>query len=231
MASLPRSQFFPPAESADRNGLVGVGGELSTEWLLDAYRHGIFPWPLWGDEEPLAWWSLDPRAIFEMGSLYISRRLRRTIRSGKFQATCDRAFVDVMRGCGSGRARYGGTWITPNMLAAYTRLFELGHAHSVEVWHDGHLAGGIYGVAIGGLFAAESMFYRLRDASKVALAHLMAHLLARGYVLFDIQQMTENSARLGAIEIPRREYLRRLADAIDLPVTFCGELEGDVQSL
>jgi leucyl/phenylalanyl-tRNA--protein transferase len=186
---------------------------------------------MWGDEEPLAWWSLDPRAIFEMGALHVSRRLRRTIRSGRFQATCDRAFADVMRGCAGGRARYGGTWITPNMLAAYTHLFELGHAHSVEVWHEGKLAGGIYGVAIGGLFAAESMFYRERDASKVALAHLMAHLRARGYVLCDIQQMTENSARLGAIEIPRREYVARLAAAIDLPVTFGTELEGDARAL
>jgi leucyl/phenylalanyl-tRNA--protein transferase len=231
MPTLPPSKFFPPAEAADANGLVGYGGELSPEWLLDAYRHGIFPWPMWGEDGPLGWWSLNPRAIFEMGSLYVSRRLGRTIRSGKFSATCDRAFADVMRACANGRGRQGGTWITPSMLAAYTRLFELGHAHSVETWRDGKLAGGVYGVSIGGLFAAESMFYRASDASKVALAYLMAHLSARGYVLLDIQQMTENSARLGAIEIPRREYLRRLADAIQLPVTFGERLEGDVQGL
>lgn len=226
MSQLTPSRFFPPADEADPDGLVGFGGELTPEWLLDAYRHGIFPWPMWGDREPLAWWSLDPRAIFEMGSLHVSRRLRRTIRSGRFRATCDRAFSQVMRGCARGRGRAGGTWITPSMLAAYTRLHELGHAHSVEVWHEDELAGGVYGVAIGGLFAAESMFYRARDASKVALVHLMAHLMSRGYQLFDIQQMTENSARLGAIEIPRKEYLRRLAKVIDLPVTFGETLEG-----
>lgn len=231
MTLLPASKFFPPAESADADGLVGYGGDLNPEWLLDAYRHGIFPWPMWGDEGPLGWWSLDPRAIFEMGGLYISRRLRRTIRSGKFAATCDRAFASVIRGCATGRGRYGGTWITSSMLAAYTRLFELGHAHSVETWLNGKLVGGVYGVAIGGLFAAESMFYRASDASKVALAHLMAHLMARGYVLFDIQQMTDNSARLGAIEISRRDYLRRLAEAIDLPVTFGSQLEGDARAL
>jgi leucyl/phenylalanyl-tRNA--protein transferase len=231
MSSLPPSHYFPPAESADANGLVGFGGELACEWLLDAYRHGIFPWPMWGDEEPLAWWSLDPRAIFEMGEMYVARRLRRTIRSGKFEATCDQAFSGVMRGCATGRGRRGGTWITPSMLSAYTHLFDLGYAHSVEVWHDGKLAGGVYGVAIGGLFAAESMFFRVRDASKVAFVHLMAHLVARGYRLFDIQQMTDNSARLGALEISRREYLLRLAEAIELPVTFGDNLQGDVPSL
>ena len=231
MPPLPPSKFFPPAEAADANGLVGYGGELAPEWLLDAYRHGIFPWPMWGEEGPLGWWSLNPRAIFEMGSLYVSRRLRRTIRARRFTATCDRAFADVMRGCATGRGRQGGTWITPSMFAAYTRLFDLGYAHSVETWRDGKLAGGVYGVAVGGLFAAESMFYRASDASKVALAHLMAHLGARGYVLLDIQQMTDNSARLGAIEIPRCEYLRRLANAIRLPVAFGDELEGDVLGL
>lgn len=227
MTHLPPSKYFPPAESADASGLVGYGGELAPAWLLDAYRHGIFPWPMWGDEGPLGWWSLDPRAIFELGGMHVSRRLKRTIRSGKFRATCDQAFAGVMRGCATGRGRLGGTWITPSMFAAYTQLHDLGHAHSVEVWHAGKLAGGVYGVAIGGFFAAESMFYRVRDASKVALAHLMAHLVARGYVLFDIQQMTENSARLGAVEIRRRVYLRRLADAIELPVTFGDVLAGN----
>jgi leucyl/phenylalanyl-tRNA--protein transferase len=231
MTHLPPSKYFPPAQSADEYGLVGYGGELTADWLLDAYRHGIFPWPMWGEEGPLGWWSLDPRAIFEIGSIRVSRRLRRTIRSGKFAATCDQAFAGVMRGCASGRGRHGGTWITPSMLAAYTELHNLGHAHSVEVWHEGQLAGGVYGVSVGGLFAAESMFYRVSDASKVALAHLMAHVVSRGYILFDIQQMTENSARLGAIEIPRREYLRRLTEAIDLPVTFGDKLDGDVLAL
>jgi leucyl/phenylalanyl-tRNA--protein transferase len=201
--------------------LVGFGGELSPEWLLDAYRHGIFPWPILEEGAPMAWWSLDPRAILELdGGLHVSRRLERTLRSQKFQVTRDRDFHGVIRGCATGPGRRGLTWLTGEMIAAYVRLFELGHAHSVETWQGGKLAGGIYGVAIGGFFAAESMFFNIRDASKVALVHLVGHLHARGYLLLDIQQWTEHSARLGAIEIPRDEYLDRLAAAIDLPVSF-----------
>jgi len=225
MSELPPSRFFPPAESADRDGLVAVGGRLSPEWLLDAYSHGVFPWPVGEQDEPMFWWSLDPRAILELDALHVSRSLRRTLRSGRFEASCDRDFAGVIGGCAEGHGRRGGTWITPRVIRAYTRLFELGHAHSVEVWHDGRLAGGIYGVAIAGLFAAESMFYRMRDASKVALVHLVTHLRSRGYRLLDIQQLTPHMARLGALEIPRREYLRRLARALAAPTTFGWSLE------
>lgn len=206
---MPSRLFLDP-ERADAEGLVGVGGDLSAKRLLEAYRKGIFPW--FDEDSPILWWSPDPRAIFELGGLHISRRLARTVRSGRFTATIDRAFAGVMHGCAHRPGE--GVWITPEMIAAYTRLHELGHAHSVEVWHEGRLAGGVYGVTIGGLFAGESMFTRIRDASKVALVHLMGRLRQRGFQLFDVQFLNEHTARLGAIEIPRREYLARLRRAV-----------------
>jgi leucyl/phenylalanyl-tRNA--protein transferase len=221
---LTSPRYFPPPTATTEEGLLCVGGQLSPEWLLDAYRHGIFPWPMW-DDEPVAWWSPDPRAIIELDGLHISRRLRRTVRSGRFRATCDRDFDGVIRGCATAAGRRRNTWLTPRMIDAYCRMHALGHAHSVEVWEDGELVGGTYGVAIGGLFAAESMFHRSRDASKVALVHLVAHLNARGYRLFDIQQWTPHTGSLGAVEISRLQYLRRLAHVRDLPLTFGEELE------
>jgi leucyl/phenylalanyl-tRNA--protein transferase len=220
------SRYFPPVELAGGEGLLCVGGHLTPDWLLDAYRHGIFPWPVFDDEMLLAWWSPDPRAIFEIGGMHVSRRLRRTCRGGKFQVTCDRDCAGVLEGCATAQDRRDGTWLTPHMIEAYLELFDLGRAHSIEVWHEGRLAGGTYGVALGGFFAGESMFYRVRDASKVALVALMAHLAARGYQLFDIQQLTEHTARLGATEIPRRRYLQRLEAALKLPVTWGEKLEG-----
>lgn len=212
---MPSRLFLNP-ENADADGLVGVGGDLSPPLLLAAYRRGIFPW--FDEASPILWWSPDPRAIFEMDGLHVSRRLARTVRSGRFTATIDRAFAEVMRGCAH-RPR-DGVWITSDMIAAYTRLHELGHAHSVEVWHNGELAGGIYGVAVGGLFAGESMFTRVRDASKVALVHLTEHLRQRGFQLFDVQFLNDHTARLGAIEISRREYLRRLRKAVSCEASF-----------
>ncbi len=220
MPLLPPSDYFPPAEDADPEGLVGFGGELSPEWLLDAYRHGVFPWPITDFEAPLAWWSPDPRAVIEFDRFHVSRRLRRTCRSAKFEVTRDVEFRNVIRGCAMAPSRIGQTWLTPEMIAAYIRLHELGYAHSVEVWHGHELAGGVYGVAIGGLFSAESKFYRVRDASKVALVHLVAHLRERGFTLLDIQQLTPHTARLGAAAIPRREYLGRVAKAVEMGVTF-----------
>ncbi len=212
------SRFFLDPERADADGLVAIGGDLSPSLLLDAYRRGIFPW--FDEESPILWWSPDPRAIFELDGMHVSRRLARTVRSGKFTATVDHAFTEVMRGCAH---RPGdGVWITRDMIDAYTRLHEKGHAHSVEVWHDGQLAGGVYGVSVGGLFAGESMFTRVRDASKVALVHLMERLRQRGFQLFDVQFLNEHTARLGAIEIPRREYLARLRKAVACEVSFAG---------
>ena len=223
MSLLPPPRFFPPAEMADADGLLALGGRLTPEWLLDAYQHGIFPWPQSDIDEPMLWWSPDPRAIIELDRFHVSRRLARTCRSGRFTITCDRDFAGVIRGCATASGRVGQTWLTPRMIRAYQRLFELGHAHSVESWHEGQLAGGVYGVAIGGLFAAESMFYRVPDASKVAVVHLVSHLRARGYQLLDIQQVTPATSQFGAIEIPRNEYLARLEEAVGLPVTFGGE--------
>ena len=221
------SKYFPPPTDSTPDGLVSVGGELTPERLLDAYRHGIFPWPADEDDEML-WWSPDPRAVLPLDGLHISRRLRRTLRSGKFQVTCNRAFPEILFGCATGPGREGGTWLTREMIRAYCRLHELGHAHCVETWHEGKLVGGTYGVAIGGLFSAESMFYHERDASKVALAHLVAHLNAQGFQLLDVQQWTPHTGRLGVVEIPREVYLTRLAEAIQLPCIFGTELEVQV---
>ena len=231
MPSLPPSRFFPPAENADSEGVVGFGGKLTPEWLLDAYQHGIFPWPTGDPSLPVPWCSPDPRAIFELDRFHVPRRLAQTCRSGKFRVTVDADFSGVIRGCATSGMRRGQTWLTTPMIRAYTRLFELGHCHSVEVWHDDQLAGGTYGLAIGGLFAAESMFYRVRDASKVALVHLVERLRQRGYALMDIQQLTPHTAQFGAIEIPRAEYLRRLAEALAASVTFGDRGEETLQSV
>jgi leucyl/phenylalanyl-tRNA---protein transferase len=209
-------RFFLNPERADADGLVGIGGDLSPPLLLEAYRRGIFPW--FDEQSPILWWSPDPRAIFELDGLHVSRRLARTVRSGKFAVTVDHAFAQVIRGCAH---RPGdGVWITADMIDAYTRLHELGHAHSVEVWHEGELAGGVYGVTVGGLFAGESMFTRVRDASKVALVHLLRRLNERGFQLFDVQFLNDHTARLGAVEISRRAYLARLCKAVACDVRF-----------
>jgi leucyl/phenylalanyl-tRNA--protein transferase len=191
-------------------GLVGVGGDLSPERLLDAYRRGVFPW--YDETMPICWWSPDPRAIFELETFRPSRRLLRTYRGRKFQLTLNRDFAGVIRGCADRPDE--GTWITPAMIDAYQALHELGHAHSVETWQDGELVGGVYGVAIGAFFAGESMFHRRSDAANVALLHLMNRLRERGFILFDTQFLTEHTARLGAIEIPRQDYLERLSRAL-----------------
>ena len=195
---------------------------------MDAYRHGIFPWPMPG--HPLAWWSPDPRAILEFDRLYVSKRLARTCRSGQFEVTCDRDFAGVVHGCATAQDRRYATWITRPLAAAYQRLHELGHAHSVEAWQDGQLVGGTYGIAVGALFAGESMFHYVRDASKVAIVHLVAHLRQRGYRMMDIQQLTPHMASLGAQAVSRDEYLARLAEAVVQPVTFGEALENGPRS-
>ena len=226
MNPLGPSRYFDLPNALDADGLIRVGGELSSEWLLDAYTHGIFPWPLVEEYELLAWWSPDPRAIIEMDAIHVPRRLARRCRSGEFALTCNRDFPQVIHRCATAQDRTGKTWLTKAMIDAYIALHEMGNAHSVEAWHDGELAGGIYGVAWGGMFAAESKFYLRRDASKVALLQLMRHLAARGFVLLDIQQFTPHSGRLGARTIRRQEFLRRLDAALALPVTFGETLEG-----
>ncbi|MBX9582797.1 MAG: leucyl/phenylalanyl-tRNA--protein transferase [Gemmataceae bacterium] len=206
-----------PPELAEPEGLVGVGGDLSPATLLRAYADGVFPW--FSDGDPILWWSPDPRAVIELDGLHVSRRLARTMRGGRFRVTADRAFAAVMRACGEERPE--GTWVTAEMLEGYTELHRLGHAHSVEVWHGDELAGGVYGVGVGGLFAGESMFHRVTDASKVALAALVERLRRRGYALFDVQMTTDHTERMGAVNIPRADYLRRLRSAVKLKdVTF-----------
>jgi leucyl/phenylalanyl-tRNA--protein transferase len=212
---MPRFPLLYP-ELADEYGLVAVGGDLSPARLLEAYRRGIFPW--YDAQTPIMWWSPDPRAVFDLDRFRVPRRLARTIRSGRFTTTVNRDFGAVIRACA---VRPGeGTWITPEMIEAYERLHRLGHAHSVEAWCGDVLGGGIYGVAIGGLFAGESMFTRVRDGSKVALAALVDRLRQRGYVLFDTQFVTEHTRRFGAVEVPREEYLARLRAALRHEVTF-----------
>jgi leucyl/phenylalanyl-tRNA--protein transferase len=201
---------FPDPDAADPEGLVAVGGDLSVPRLLLAYRSGVFPWTV----KPLTWWSPDPRAIFELDGFHVSRSFARTLRKGEFKTTIDRAFREVMEGCAApGRGRRS-TWITPEFLKAYTELHLQGHAHSLECWQGDQLVGGIYGVAIGGFFAGESMFHRASDASKIALFKLIEHLRAREFALFDIQMLTPITEQLGGTTISRREYLRRLAGAV-----------------
>jgi leucyl/phenylalanyl-tRNA---protein transferase len=210
---------FPDPCLADAQGLVAVGGDLSAERLLAAYRSGIFPWTV----NPVSWWSPDPRGIFELDGIRISKSLAKNIRQGFFQITHDRAFREVITACAAPSAGRRETWISPEFIEAYTRLHEAGHAHSVECWRDGQLAGGIYGVNVGGLFAGESMFHRVSNASKVALAHLAAHLRERHFSLFDIQMVTPITRQLGAVAIPRADYLQRLETAVRQPCQWDGE--------
>ena len=212
---MRNSPFLDP-ERADADGLVGVGGDLRPSRLLTAYRNGIFPF--FDETTPVLWWSPDPRAIIELDGLHVSRSLARTLRTGGFTATVNRAFGEVIRGCADRPGR--GVWITPEMIDAYTELHRLGWAHSVEVWRDGELGGGVYGVAVGSLFAGESMFTRIRDGSKVALVHLVLRLKERGFRLFDVQYLNEHTAGLGAVEIPRSEYLARLRAALACEASF-----------
>lgn len=207
---------FPNPRTADRRGLVAVGGDLSVPRLLLAYRSGIFPWTF----DPITWWSPNPRAIFELDSFQPLRSLARLLRRNPFAVTRNRAFRAVMEGCATSAPGRETTWITPEFIAAYTRLHELGHAHSVECWQGAELVGGIYGVSVGGLFAGESMFHRASNASKVALCHLIAHLRERGFDLFDVQMLTPVTRQLGAVEIPREDYLRRLAGAATRACSF-----------
>jgi len=208
---------FPPVEQATLEGLLAVGGDLRPERLLEAYRHGIFPW--YSDNQPILWWSPDPRTVLFPDKLHISRSLKRSLRPGLFSVTLDRCFRDVMRHCAGPRPQYpdGGTWITAEMLEAYTRLHELGYAHSVETWKEGQLVGGLYGVALGGAFFAESMFARASDASKVALVSLVRQLQTWGFQIMDCQQSSPHVLAFGAEAIPRHEFLDHLAVALTLP--------------
>jgi len=210
---------FPDPREADADGLLASGGDLEPPTLLAAYRQGVFPWP--ADGVDLLWWSPDPRAVLPPDGVHVSRSLARTLRRGGFRVTIDAAFDDVVAGCAD-RGNDDETWITPAIREAFARLHRLGWAHSVEVWIDGALAGGLYGVAIGGLFAAESMFHRRTDASKVALVALAQHARAVGVELIDVQMPTPHLAAMGARTLARDAYLAALARAVACPVNFTG---------
>ena len=210
---------FPPADRALRepDGLLAIGGDLSPARLLDAYRHGIFPW--FNEDDPILWWSPDPRLVLLPQEFKISRSLRKTLSRKNFEVRTDSAFEQVMRACAAPRKTQHGTWIHEEMIAAYCELHRSGYAHSIEIWMDDELVGGLYGIAIGRMFYGESMFSRRSDASKIALAHLVAQLKRWGYGMIDCQMNTQHLASLGAREIPRKEFSARLQALINYPDT------------
>lgn len=209
---------FPDPNRFDADGLVAVGGDLRPERLLAAYSAGVFPW--YAEGYVPMWWSPDPRAVLEPGDLHVARSLQKVLRRGGFELTWNACFERVMRECG--RRRADGTWILPEMVRAYGDLHRRSAAHSLEVWIGRELVGGVYGVQVGGLFAAESMFHRRRDMSKVALVALVRSLFAAGIGLFDVQFATAHLRSLGVRELPRREYLERLAVVRDRAVDLRG---------
>lgn len=220
VAFLKKKLWFPDPRTYDRyldEGLLAVGGDMSVERLELAYRKGIFPW----SEKPITWWCPDPRGIFDLQQLKISRSLAKFIRKKTYHCTLDRAFEQVIRACAE--TPRPGSWITESFIQAYIRLHEAGIAHSVECWQEDRLVGGVYGVAIDGLFAGESMFYRASNASKVALVTLSEHLKWRGYQLFDVQMITPVTESMGATLVARNDYLDRLESALARPCTFGGD--------
>ena len=214
---LGLSDPLPPGASALRepNGLLAVGGGLSVPRLLAAYRQGAFPW--FDEGDPVLWWCPDPRLVLPTDAVHVSRSLRRRLRRRDYQVTLDTAFVDVMRACAEPRDDAGGTWIGPEMLRAYHALHEYGAAHSVEVWMAGALVGGLYGVAIGRAFFGESMFSRRTDGSKIALVTVAAQLARWGVPFIDCQVRSAHLLTLGAVELARPEFLRRIALLVDAP--------------
>lgn len=225
---LNDNTLLPPVESALRspNGLLAAGGNLSTSRLLDAYRHGIFPW--FNPGEPILWWTPDPRMVLIPGEFKASRSFIKVLRSSAYEVRIDTAFEQVMRACAAPRDGHGGTWISEDMITAYCALHQSGYAHSVEVWMEGKLAGGLYGVSIGHMFCGESMFSLASNASKIALAHLARQFerwqLGRstgfGTCMIDCQMYTPHLASLGAREMPRSEFIARLQELVHCaPIT------------
>ncbi|MBP6367694.1 MAG: leucyl/phenylalanyl-tRNA--protein transferase [Nitrosomonas sp.] len=210
ISSAESHLFFPSVENALRepNGLLAVGGDLSPERLLEAYSKGIFPW--FNADEPILWWSPNPRMVLFPEEIKISRSLRKTLKKEHYQIRTDDSFTQVMHACASPRKGQAGTWIHPKMIAAYTALHEMGLAHCVETWMDGELVGGLYGVALGKVFFGESMFSYVPDASKIALVHLAKQLQRREFGLIDCQVKTDHLTSLGAREISRCEFSQQL---------------------
>ena len=212
MANLPKTYTFPPLEAASPEGLLAVGGDLNPDRLLSAYRQGIFPW--YSDDQPILWWSPDPRAVLYPSKLHISKSLRKSLRTRGFEVSADRAFALVIATCAESRNRGEGTWITSGMQDAYCALHRMGYAHSVETWHNGELVGGLYGLAIGKAFFGESMFSRVTDASKTALVGLATSLAAEGYRFIDCQVVSEHLTSLGAQATPRDRFASELNEAV-----------------
>ncbi|MDP2238709.1 MAG: leucyl/phenylalanyl-tRNA--protein transferase [Burkholderiales bacterium] len=208
---------FPPVQAAlaEPNGLLAAGADLSPARLTDAYRHGIFPW--YSDDQPLLWWSPDPRMVLFPAKLRLTRSLKKRLRRRDYAIRTDSSFEQVMQACAEPRYGQAGTWITTDMIAAYCALHTRGLAHSVETWIDGELAGGLYGIAIGRMFYGESMFTRATDASKLAFAHLVRQLERWGYGMIDCQMKTPHLEAFGAREIPRSEFMRRLQELVNYP--------------
>ena len=209
----PNRVAFPPPEAAleNPNGLLAVGGELTPEWLMTAYANGVFPW-FEDDASPILWWCPDPRAVLFPDQLKISRSLGKRIRNAGFEATIDTAFADVVLGCAQPRSYAQDTWITRRMMDAYIELHAMGYAHSVEIWRADQLVGGLYGVSLGRMFFGESMFAIEKDASKVAFYHLVQQITAWDFNLIDCQIMNDHLASLGAVNLPRSEFLQLLAE-------------------
>lgn len=214
---LRPAEPFPPVETAlaEPNGLLAAGDELSAARLLDAYRRGIFPW--FNEGQPVLWWSPDPRMVLAPAAIRVTRSLAKVLRNRAYEVRADSAFLAVMQACAEPRDEQGGTWISPAMIEAYHALHRRGIAHSIETWIDGELAGGLYGVAIGRMFYGESMFTRVRDASKIALVHLARQLERWGFGLIDCQMHTAHLARMGGVEIPRAAFMRTLGELVNCP--------------
>jgi len=208
--------IFPSPELAEGDGLLCVGGDLSEQRLLLAYSMGIFPW--YSDGDPILWWSPDPRLVLFPRELKVSRSLRQTLKNDIYEITADTAFAEVIRNCAGVRRKWDkGTWITAEMTDAYIQLHRSGFAHSIECWHDGDLAGGLYGVALGGVFFGESMFAKKNNASKVAFVALVKQLIKWDFALIDCQVTTRHLISFGAREIPRSEFIRRVEKALKMP--------------
>ncbi len=210
---LTDRRIFPPPQLAEADGLLAVGGDLSSERLLEAYSKGIFPWYV--ESSPILWWSPDPRLVLFPKELKISRSLKQVIKKGSFKITTDRAFEEVINNCAHIQRKGSyGTWLTDEMIIAYIKLHDLGYAHSVESWHEGELVGGLYGVALGGVFFGESMFTKMSNASKVAFVKIVENLKSQGFVIIDCQVVTKHLINMGARTIPRSQFIRILKTAL-----------------
>ena len=228
---LGPSDRFPPVDRAldNPNGLLAVGGGLSVSRLREAYASGIFPW--FSDGEPVLWWSPDPRMVLATDRVHVSKSLRRRLRRADYEFTFDRSFAAVIRACAAPRKDDGGTWLVPAMIRAYERLFDAGLAHSVEVWMDGELAGGLYGVALGRMFFGESMFTRRTDGSKMAIALLAAQLARWKFPWIDCQMRTDHLASLGAVEISRRYFVTLVRELVrQAPVEGAWRADDDLRA-